>query len=67
MMNSLLTDTLNTKRAAEYLSLKPKTLANWRTEGTGPAYIRFRNRCYYAIDELKLFYEKNSTKTPSCI
>lgn len=51
-----------TKQAAEYLGVAPKTLANWRAEGTGPYYTRFLNRCRYSIEDLKHFMKKKSEK-----
>lgn len=41
-----------TASAAEYLGLRPKTLANWRSTDTGPPYRRHGGRIVYAIEEL---------------
>jgi len=53
---------LSTKQAAEYLGVAPKTLANWRAEGTGPHFTRFLNRCRYSMEDLKHFHAKKSEK-----
>jgi len=42
---------LNTKNAALYLGLRPKTLAMWRSNGTGPSFIK-RGRIFYFKDDL---------------
>jgi predicted DNA-binding transcriptional regulator AlpA len=34
---------LRAKQAAEYLGLKPRTLANWRSLRTGPAFVKIGN------------------------
>ena len=34
---------LRASQAAEYLGLKPRTLANWRSLRTGPAFIKIGN------------------------
>lgn len=38
--------------AAVYLGLSPKTLANWRTIGRGPAFRRHGGRILYAVADL---------------
>lgn len=54
--------TLTTKQAADFLGVAPKTMANWRAEGTGPHYTRFLNQCRYTIEDLKDFMKKKSKK-----
>jgi predicted site-specific integrase-resolvase len=39
-------------RAAEYLKLSEKTLANWRSQGGGPAFIKAGSRVQYEEVEL---------------
>lgn len=41
------------KEAAFALGVSAKTLANWRSNGFGPAYIKIGNRVYYPISDLK--------------
>ena len=45
-MPSFDTDTefLTTQQAAEFLSLKPTTLNQWRWSGKGPKYVRIGER-----------------------
>lgn len=42
---------LDTENAALYLGLKPKTLAIWRSRGTGPRFIK-RGRIFYYREDL---------------
>lgn len=32
---------LTAKEAAAFLAVSPKTLANWRSQGQGPSYIKY--------------------------
>jgi hypothetical protein len=50
-----MSDLHHDKAAAEYLGVKPKSLANWRSEGRGPAYLKIGGRVLYEIEELKRF------------
>jgi hypothetical protein len=43
---------LDTKNAAVYLGLSPKTLAMMRSAGTGPRFLK-RGRIFYFLDDLK--------------
>lgn len=36
---------LNEARAAELLSINPRTLQQWRLRGTGPKFVRISTRC----------------------
>jgi hypothetical protein len=36
---------LNEARAAELLSLNPRTLQQWRLKGEGPRFVRISTRC----------------------
>ncbi len=42
---------LDSKNAAAYMGLSPKTLAMMRCQGTGPQYIK-RGRVFYFIKDL---------------
>lgn len=43
----------NTKTAADLLDLSPRTLQDWRLDGTGPAYTRTSaNRVLYRHEDL---------------
>lgn len=41
---------MDTKNAAIYLGLKPKTLAMMRSAGTGPEYVKLGRIFYYRDD-----------------
>jgi len=43
---------LNSKQAADYLGLKPNTLAKMRVYGNGPIYRKYGFRVLYAIEDL---------------
>lgn len=32
---------MTTEEVAEYLNIKPKTMKDWRSKGTGPGYMKF--------------------------
>ena len=36
---------LNESRAAELISVNPRTLQQWRLRGTGPKFVRISSRC----------------------
>jgi hypothetical protein len=38
--------------------LKPKTLANWRSQGRGPPYRRLGNRILYPLPEVEAFEQR---------
>lgn len=40
---------------AERWKLSPKTLANWRSRGTGPAYLKIGRAVFYREAELARF------------
>ena len=46
---------LNTRRAAAYLDLSPRTLDGYRVSGEGPAFHRFGNRVRYRRSDLDLW------------
>lgn len=49
------------KVAAEFLSLSPRTLRNWRVLGKGPEFVRISNRCIrYRFGTLKRFAERRT-------
>ncbi|AIT60483.1 MerR family transcriptional regulator [Corynebacterium doosanense CAU 212 = DSM 45436] len=43
---------LRPSEAGAVLGLSPKTLANWRSQGTGPAYARVGDRITYRLSDL---------------
>lgn len=46
------------KQAGDYLGLSYRTLANFRSQGTGPAYIKPWGRVYYQKADLDAFLTK---------
>jgi excisionase family DNA binding protein len=51
--NPLASSWLDTKQAAKYLALSPKTLALWRSQGKGPRYkIAGQRLVRYHISDL---------------
>lgn len=43
---------LDTRRAADYLALSPRTLDGYRVSGAGPSFHRFGNRVRYRRSDL---------------
>lgn len=45
---------MNTEEAAAYLDmgLKPKTLAQWRSDGIGPRYLKVGGRVQYTAKDI---------------
>lgn len=43
--------------AAEFLTLKPATLRQWRSKNLGPLYQKLGGRVAYRLSELVLFVE----------
>ncbi|MEX0344377.1 MAG: helix-turn-helix transcriptional regulator [Rhizobiaceae bacterium] len=56
---------LNTKQAAEYLGLRPNTLAKMRVYGNGPKFRKHGFRVLYSIDELNAWSEASSRSSTS--
>lgn len=54
-----MTTWLDTKQAAEHVRLAPKTLANWRALGIGPAFRRVGRVIRYDAAELDRYVETN--------
>ncbi len=48
---------MDTRNAALYLGLSEKTLAMWRCQGSGPAYIK-RGRVFYYKQDLDQWLNK---------
>ena len=55
---------LNEAKAAEYLTLKPKTLAFWRWAGKGPVHRKIGGAVRYSVSDLDAFLEA-SVRPPS--
>jgi predicted DNA-binding transcriptional regulator AlpA len=52
---------LNTQEVAERLRLSEGTLANWRTKGEGPQYVKLGRKVLYAVAEID-DYEKRQSR-----
>jgi predicted site-specific integrase-resolvase len=48
-------DRLNTRDAAAFLRVTPRTMQRWRREGVGPAYLRMEGRIWYTTDHLNQY------------
>jgi hypothetical protein len=46
------------REAAERLRVSVGTLANWRTAGEGPKFLKFGRRVLYPVPELDAFEQK---------
>jgi len=44
---------LDTREAADYLHLAPRTLERWRLVGEGPPYRKFGRRALYNQEDLE--------------
>ena len=54
---------LNTKDAAEFLTVSPGTLQNWRSQKFGLPFHKLGGRVVYFADELEQFARGNEVKT----
>lgn len=57
---------VSANEAAAMLGVSPRTLANWRTQGIGPAFVRVgrvHSRTLYRIDDLKTWLDNNRVET----
>lgn len=52
---------LTADEAADYLGATTKTLANWRSNGTGPPYLKVAGRIQYRIEALEQYLNTCST------
>lgn len=58
---------LKPDEAAQYLGVSPKTMANWRSLGLGPAYTQYYGRrVAYLIEDLDAFRRANRVATADC-
>ena len=48
--------------AAEILSVKRQTLANWRSAGRGPAFVKVGRAVRYRPEDLEEFIQKHTVK-----
>lgn len=58
---------VSANEAAAMLGVSPRTLANWRTQRTGPAFVRIgavHSRTLYRLDDLKAWLDANRVENP---
>lgn len=55
---------LTPRKAAEYLLASENTLAQYRSEKRGPAYIKRGNRIVYTVEDLDAWMRSNRVETP---
>lgn len=51
---------LNTQEVAERLRLSEGTLANWRTKGEGPRYVKLGRKVLYSVAEVDAYEQRQS-------
>lgn len=57
---------VSANEAAAMLGVSSRTLANWRTLGIGPAFVRIgavHSRTLYRLDDLKTWLDNNRVET----
>ena len=42
---------------SEHLGVPEKTLADWRSRGIGPAYVRLGRHCRYRAEDVAVYIE----------
>jgi hypothetical protein len=55
----------NTRAAALYLGLSPRTLEKWRMTGQGPSYTKRGRRCLYRLEDLDAWAEAGMRRSTS--
>ena len=50
-------DLLNSHQAADFLTLTGATLANWRSRGFGPCYVKIGRSVRYRVVDLRNWIE----------
>ncbi|MBU0516942.1 MAG: helix-turn-helix domain-containing protein [Proteobacteria bacterium] len=56
---------LDTRQAAQYLGLSPRTLEKWRLTGSGPTHRKFGSRVLYSVDDLDLWAKTRRRRSTS--
>ena len=65
-LNESSTLSVNANEAAVMLGVSPRTLANWRAQGIGPAFVRIgavHSRTLYRLDDLHAWLDANRVET----
>lgn len=50
---------LTPDEAAGLIRMQPQTLANWRSQGGGPDFIRVGSKIFYPAEKIREFLERN--------
>jgi len=53
---------LTPKDVSERFNVSTKTLANWRSQGKGPAYFKLGNKIKYSIEKVKKWFGDQETE-----
>ena len=56
---------LNTRKAAEFLTMKPQTLDLWRTRSQGPRFLKIGKSVRYREADLIQFLEESERHSTS--
>jgi excisionase family DNA binding protein len=56
---------MTTQEAANYLRVAPRTMENWRTAGTGPAYSKIGGRVVYSRAKLDEYFRAREVNPPT--
>jgi len=49
--------------AAKHLRVKPETLANWRSQGKGPSYVKIGRLVGYRPEAIDAYLNRHTIKT----
>ncbi len=50
---------LTTKELSKRWKLNPNTIEHWRTNGSGPQYVRIGRKILYSLDSIIAYERKN--------
>ena len=54
---------LRPREVEQIYRINAKTLANWRSQGKGPSYLRIGGRIFYQVHKLKRYIRGCKVKT----
>ena len=54
---------LTTVEVADYLKMRPRTLDNWRSLGTGPEFVKVGALVRYRVEDIEAYLDRR-TRTP---
>ena len=53
----------NEREAADYLNVKPQTMAVWRCNGNGPKFVKLNRAVRYRLSDIEAWLE---SRTATC-